>query len=128
MWFCGGGVVWFFTDYDATPIKVVLHCFGLLVGLCQMDISRRLPNLNNQREFGARVCKDGLDHLPNPLKVLRKVSGNLLNLPPIKRQRAVQTLCSDQIKDLGVRTSFIFYLNCLYRQHNLCVPIVFLPG
>jgi hypothetical protein len=97
-------VVWFFPDYDATPIKVVLHCFGLLVGLCQMDISRRLPNLNNQREFGARVCKDGLDHLPNPLKVLRKVSGNLLNLPPIKRQRAVQTLCSDQIKDLGVRT------------------------
>jgi hypothetical protein len=30
-------VVWcgFFTDYNTTPTKVVLSCFGLLVGLWQ---------------------------------------------------------------------------------------------
>ena len=32
MWWCGGG---FFTDYNTTPTKVVLSCFGLLVGLWQ---------------------------------------------------------------------------------------------
>jgi hypothetical protein len=31
----GGVVVVFFTDYNATPTKVVLSCFGLLVGLWQ---------------------------------------------------------------------------------------------
>ena len=30
---CGG----FFTDYKTTPTKVVLSCFGLLVGLWQYD-------------------------------------------------------------------------------------------
>ena len=30
-WWCGG----FFTDYNTTPTKVVLSCFGLLVGLWQ---------------------------------------------------------------------------------------------
>jgi hypothetical protein len=34
-WGCGGGVVVFFTDYNTTPTKVVLSCFGLLVGLWQ---------------------------------------------------------------------------------------------
>jgi hypothetical protein len=34
-WWCG--VVVFFTDYNTTPTKVVLSCFGLLVGLWQMD-------------------------------------------------------------------------------------------
>ena len=28
-------MVVFFTDYNATPTKVVLSCFGLLVGLWQ---------------------------------------------------------------------------------------------
>ena len=28
-------VVWVFTDYNTTPTKVVLSCFGLLVGLWQ---------------------------------------------------------------------------------------------
>jgi hypothetical protein len=32
-WWCGGG---FFTDYNTTPTKVVLSCFGLLVGLWQL--------------------------------------------------------------------------------------------
>jgi hypothetical protein len=32
-WWCGGGG--FFTDYNTTPTKVVLSCFGLLVGLWQ---------------------------------------------------------------------------------------------
>ena len=32
VWWCGGG---FFTDYNTTPTKVVLSCFGLLVGLWQ---------------------------------------------------------------------------------------------
>jgi hypothetical protein len=31
VWWCGG----FFTDYNTTPTKVVLSCFGLLVGLWQ---------------------------------------------------------------------------------------------
>jgi hypothetical protein len=36
-WWCGGGGggVVFFTDYNTTPTKVVLNCFGLLVGLWQ---------------------------------------------------------------------------------------------
>ena len=36
---CGGVVVWFgvvfFTDNNTTPTKVLLSCFGLLVGLWQ---------------------------------------------------------------------------------------------
>jgi hypothetical protein len=35
-WWCGGGG--FFTDYNTTPTKVVLSCFGLLVGLWQYRI------------------------------------------------------------------------------------------
>jgi hypothetical protein len=40
VWWCGGGgvVVWwcgFLTDNNTTPTKVVLNCFGLLVGLWQ---------------------------------------------------------------------------------------------
>jgi hypothetical protein len=42
-WWCGGGVVvvwwWcggFLTDNNTTPTKVVLSCFGLLVGLWQL--------------------------------------------------------------------------------------------
>jgi hypothetical protein len=31
VWWCGG----FFTDNNTTPTKVVLSCFGLLVGLWQ---------------------------------------------------------------------------------------------
>jgi hypothetical protein len=31
----GGGVVVFLTDNKTTPTKVVLSCFGLLVGLWQ---------------------------------------------------------------------------------------------
>jgi hypothetical protein len=42
-WWCGGVVVWwcggFITDYKTTPTKVVLSCFGLLVGLWQLRIS-----------------------------------------------------------------------------------------
>jgi hypothetical protein len=30
-----GGGGWFFTDYNNTPTKVVLSCFGLMVGLWQ---------------------------------------------------------------------------------------------
>ena len=30
-WWCG-----FLTDYNTTPTKVVLSCFGLLVGLWQL--------------------------------------------------------------------------------------------
>jgi hypothetical protein len=35
-------VVWcgFFTDYNTTPTKVVLSCFGLLVGLWQLQWQR----------------------------------------------------------------------------------------
>jgi hypothetical protein len=38
VWWCGGVVWWcgFFTDYNTTPTKVVLSCFGLLVGLWQL--------------------------------------------------------------------------------------------
>jgi hypothetical protein len=32
VWWCGG----FFTDNNTTPTKVVLSCFGLLVGLWQL--------------------------------------------------------------------------------------------
>jgi hypothetical protein len=35
VWWCGGGGGGFFTDYNTTPTKVVLSCFGLLVGLWQ---------------------------------------------------------------------------------------------
>jgi hypothetical protein len=35
VWWCGGGG--FITDYKTTPTKVVLSCFGLLVGLWQLD-------------------------------------------------------------------------------------------
>jgi hypothetical protein len=36
---CGGGVVVvFLTDNITTPTKVVLSCFGLLVGLWQLDV------------------------------------------------------------------------------------------
>ena len=31
-WWCGG----FITDYKTTPTKIVLNCFGLLVGLWQL--------------------------------------------------------------------------------------------
>jgi hypothetical protein len=34
-WWCGGVVV-FLTDNNTTPTKVVLSCFGLLVGLWQL--------------------------------------------------------------------------------------------
>jgi hypothetical protein len=33
---CGGGSGGFFTDNNTTPTKVVLSCFGLLVGLWQL--------------------------------------------------------------------------------------------
>jgi hypothetical protein len=33
---CGGVVVVFLTDNNTTPTKVVLSCFGLLVGLWQL--------------------------------------------------------------------------------------------
>jgi hypothetical protein len=33
-WWCGGG--FFLTDNNTTPTKVVLSCFGLLVGLWQL--------------------------------------------------------------------------------------------
>jgi hypothetical protein len=36
VWWCGGVVV-FFTDNRTTPTKVVLSCFGLLVGLWQFQ-------------------------------------------------------------------------------------------
>jgi hypothetical protein len=41
VWWCGGVVVWwcgvvvFLTDNNTTPTKIVLSCFGLLVGLWQ---------------------------------------------------------------------------------------------
>jgi hypothetical protein len=38
-WWCGGGgggVVVFLTDNNTTPTKVVLSCFGLLVGLWKL--------------------------------------------------------------------------------------------
>jgi hypothetical protein len=34
VWWCGG----FITDYKTTPTKVVLSCFGLLVGLWQFEV------------------------------------------------------------------------------------------
>jgi hypothetical protein len=36
-WWCGGGGG-FFTDNNTTPTKVVLSCFGLLVGLWQFRV------------------------------------------------------------------------------------------
>jgi hypothetical protein len=40
-WWCGGGVVVVcLTDNNTTPTKVVLSCFGLLVGLWQLIITR----------------------------------------------------------------------------------------
>jgi hypothetical protein len=33
VWWCG--VVVFLTDYNTTPTKVVLSCFGLLIGFWQ---------------------------------------------------------------------------------------------
>ena len=44
VWWCGG-VVWcggFITDYKTTPTKVVLSCFGLLVGLWQLVCTSNL--------------------------------------------------------------------------------------
>ena len=38
-WWCG-----FLTDYKTTPTKVVLSCFGLLVGLCQFKHHDRITN------------------------------------------------------------------------------------
>jgi hypothetical protein len=40
-WWCGGdgAVVLFLTDNNTTPTKVVLSCFGLLVGLWQLLFS-----------------------------------------------------------------------------------------
>ena len=41
VWWCGGGGG-FFTDNNTTPTKVVLNCFGLLVGLWQIVYSKGL--------------------------------------------------------------------------------------
>jgi hypothetical protein len=35
---CCGGYSRFFTDNNTTPTKVVLSCFGLLVGLWQYEV------------------------------------------------------------------------------------------
>ena len=43
MWWCGGGG--FFTDYNTTPTKVVLSCFGLLVGLWQLTLVESRDNI-----------------------------------------------------------------------------------
>jgi hypothetical protein len=43
VWWCGGGggvVVVFLTDNNTTPTKVVLSCFGLLVGLWQLPAKK----------------------------------------------------------------------------------------
>jgi hypothetical protein len=39
-WWCGVVVVIFLTDNNTTPTKVVLSCFGLLVGLWQYLVTR----------------------------------------------------------------------------------------
>jgi hypothetical protein len=44
VWWCGG----FLTDNNTTPTKVVLSCFGLLVGLWQFI----KPNMVNHQYHG----------------------------------------------------------------------------
>ena len=72
------GVVWccvlwccvvFLTDTNTTPTKVVLSCFGLLIGLWQLRIASDLPTYLLTKlvtewiyilmscYFGARLCK-----------------------------------------------------------------------
>jgi hypothetical protein len=44
----GGVVVWcggFITNYKTTPTKVVLSCFGLMVGLWQIGVAFLLGHL-----------------------------------------------------------------------------------
>jgi hypothetical protein len=56
VWWCGGVVWWFggFLTYDnTTPTKVVLNCFGLLVGLWQY--STILGALDGPIEFRKAV-------------------------------------------------------------------------
>jgi hypothetical protein len=50
---CGGGG--FFTDNNTTPTKVVLSCFGLLVGLWQYltqtaKMNQRIPYLMKPKQ------------------------------------------------------------------------------
>jgi hypothetical protein len=50
---CGGG---FFTDYNTTPTKVVLSCFGLLVGLWQQyDTMTSLVNIKAPQNLSEKL-------------------------------------------------------------------------
>jgi hypothetical protein len=61
---CGGvvwcGVVVFLTDNNTTPTKVVLRCFGLLVGLWQLDDLVLGYDMNNSFWFWVGLFRVGL--------------------------------------------------------------------
>ena len=48
VWWCGG----FITDYKTTSTKVVLSCFGLLVGLWQHDWKCYAHSIKVEKKLG----------------------------------------------------------------------------
>jgi hypothetical protein len=49
VWCGGGGGGFFSTDNNTTPTKVVLSCFGLLVGLWQVQYNNNSTKLAQRR-------------------------------------------------------------------------------
>ena len=53
-------VWWFFTDYKTSPTKVVLSCFGLLVGLWQLALNLKENPFFPTRGTLNAICFVGL--------------------------------------------------------------------
>jgi hypothetical protein len=46
---------WFFTDNNTTPTKVILSCYGLLVGLCQY-VNRYTTTIGSPYCYDHIIC------------------------------------------------------------------------